>query len=111
METLQPYLSYLGIGAVIVGVIALLLWLGFSAMLSAARIRSAGWGTNSADRYLTSYAMVSTNSAPVIDGYSIASYIFFTVEISQLLLTRLSKKVQPFQISGSNEPSNGNSYL
>jgi hypothetical protein len=36
METLQPYLSYLGIGAAIVGVISLLLWIGFAAMLSAA---------------------------------------------------------------------------
>ena len=36
METLQPYLSYLGIGAAIVGAIALLLWMGFAAMLSAA---------------------------------------------------------------------------
>jgi hypothetical protein len=36
METLQPYLSYLGIGAAIVGAIALLLWIGFAAMLSAA---------------------------------------------------------------------------
>ena len=36
METLQPYLSYLGIGAAIVGAIALLLWIGFTAMLSAA---------------------------------------------------------------------------
>jgi hypothetical protein len=33
METLQPYLSYLGIGAAIV---ALLLWIGFAAMLSTA---------------------------------------------------------------------------
>jgi hypothetical protein len=36
METLQPYLSYLGIGAAIVGGSALLLWMGFAAMLSAA---------------------------------------------------------------------------
>jgi hypothetical protein len=36
METLQPYLSYLGIGAAIVGAIALLLWIGFAAMLSTA---------------------------------------------------------------------------
>ena len=36
METLQPYLSYLGIGAAIVGAISLLLWIGFGAMLSAA---------------------------------------------------------------------------
>jgi hypothetical protein len=35
METLQPYLSYLGIGAALVGAIALLLWIGFAAMLSA----------------------------------------------------------------------------
>jgi hypothetical protein len=28
METLQPYLSYLGIGAALVGAIALLLWIG-----------------------------------------------------------------------------------
>jgi hypothetical protein len=32
METLQPYLSYLGIGAAIVGGIALLLWIGFVAI-------------------------------------------------------------------------------
>jgi hypothetical protein len=36
METLQPYLSYFGIGAAIVGAIALLLWIGFASMLSAA---------------------------------------------------------------------------
>jgi hypothetical protein len=36
METLQPYLSYLGIGVAIVGGIGLLLWIGFAAMLSAA---------------------------------------------------------------------------
>jgi hypothetical protein len=36
METLQPYLSYLGIGAAIVGALVLLLWIGFAAMLSAA---------------------------------------------------------------------------
>ena len=36
METLQPYLSYLGIGATVVGAVALLLWIGFAAMLSAA---------------------------------------------------------------------------
>ena len=36
METLQPYLSYLGIGAAIVGVSALLLWIGFATMLSTA---------------------------------------------------------------------------
>ena len=36
METLQPYLSYLGIGAAIVGAVALLLWIGFAAMLSTA---------------------------------------------------------------------------
>jgi hypothetical protein len=36
METLQPYLSYFGIGAAIVGTISLLLWIGFAAMLSAA---------------------------------------------------------------------------
>ena len=36
METHQPYLSYFGIGAAIVGGIALLLWIGFAAMLSAA---------------------------------------------------------------------------
>ncbi len=36
METLQPYLSYLGIGAAIVGAIALLLWIGFAAVLSTA---------------------------------------------------------------------------
>jgi hypothetical protein len=36
METLQPYLSYLGIGAAIVSAIALLLWIGFATMLSAA---------------------------------------------------------------------------
>ena len=36
METLQPYLSYFGIGAAVVGAIALLLWMGFAAMLSAA---------------------------------------------------------------------------
>jgi hypothetical protein len=36
METLQPYLSYFGIGAAIVGAISLLLCIGFAAMLSAA---------------------------------------------------------------------------
>ena len=36
METLAPYLSYLGIGAAIVGAIALLLWISSAAMLSAA---------------------------------------------------------------------------
>lgn len=36
METLQPYLSYLGIGAAIFGAVALLLWMGFAAMLSTA---------------------------------------------------------------------------
>ena len=36
METLQPYLSYLGIGAAIVGAVAILLWIGFAAMLSTA---------------------------------------------------------------------------
>jgi hypothetical protein len=36
METLQPYLSYLGIGVATVGGIGLLLWIGFAAMLSAA---------------------------------------------------------------------------
>jgi hypothetical protein len=36
METLQPYLSYFGIGAAIVGATALLLWIGFASMLSAA---------------------------------------------------------------------------
>jgi hypothetical protein len=36
METLQPYLSYLGIGAAMFGGIALLLWIGFASMLSAA---------------------------------------------------------------------------
>ena len=36
METLQPYLSYLGIGAAIVGAVAILLWMGFAAMLSTA---------------------------------------------------------------------------
>jgi hypothetical protein len=36
LETLQPYLSYLGIGAAIVGAIALLLWIGFAVTLSAA---------------------------------------------------------------------------
>jgi hypothetical protein len=36
METVQPYLSYLGIGAAIVRAIALLLWISIAAMLSAA---------------------------------------------------------------------------
>ena len=34
METLQPYLAYLGIGAAIVGSIVLLLWIASAAMLS-----------------------------------------------------------------------------
>jgi hypothetical protein len=33
LETLQPYLSYLGIGVAIVGAIALLLWIGFAVTL------------------------------------------------------------------------------
>lgn len=36
METLQPYLSYIGIGAAIVGGIALLLWIIFAFLLSSA---------------------------------------------------------------------------
>jgi hypothetical protein len=36
LETLQPYLSYLGIGVAIVGAIALLLWIGVAVTLSAA---------------------------------------------------------------------------
>jgi hypothetical protein len=36
METFQPYLSYLGIGAAIVGGIALLVWIVFATLLSSA---------------------------------------------------------------------------